>query len=63
MRIVQITEQDKMELGELGHKAVESMHEFLECLDKVSGGQISQEMAERYGERRGVRGTGRYARA
>lgn len=62
MRIVQITEQDKMELSELGRKAVESVHEFLECLDKVTDGQISQEMAEYYGERRGVPGTGRYGR-
>lgn len=62
MRIIQITEQDKMELSELGQKAVKYMHEFLECLDKTTGGEISQEMAERYGERRGVRGTGRYGR-
>lgn len=63
MRIIQITEQDKMELSELGHRAVKSVHEFLECLDKVTDGQISQEMAEYYGERRGVLGTGgRYNR-
>lgn len=62
MRIVQITEQDKMELSDLGHRAVEATHAFLECLDKVTDGQISQEMAERYGERRGVPGTGRYSR-
>ena len=51
MRIIQITEQDKMELSELGHRAVKSVHEFLECLDKVTDGQISQEMADYYGER------------
>ena len=63
MRIIQITEQDKMELSELGHRAVKSVHEFLECLDKVTDGQISQEMADYYGERRGVPGTGgRYNR-
>ena len=62
MRIVQITEQDKMELSELGHRAVKSVHEFLECLDRVTGGQISQEMAEYYGERQGVKGTGPYSR-
>lgn len=61
MRIIQISEQDKMELSELGHNAVKSVHEFLECLDKVTDGQISQEMADRYGERRGVRGTGPYS--
>lgn len=62
MRIVQITEQDKAELSELGTQAVHAMHAFLECLDKTTDGQISQEMAERYGERRGVPGTGRYSR-
>lgn len=62
MRIVQITEQDKMELSELGHKAVKAVHEFLECMDRVTDGEISQEMADYYGERRGVPGTGRYAR-
>ena len=63
MRIIQITEQDKMELSELGRRAVKSVHEFLECLDRVTDGQISQEMAEYYGERRGVPGTGgRYNR-
>lgn len=62
LRIVQITERDKEELSELGCEAVEAVHEFLECLDKVTDGQISEEMAERYGERRGVPGTGRYRR-
>lgn len=62
MRIIQITERDKMELSELGHKAIKSVHEFLECLDKVTDGQISQEMAEYYGERQGVKGTGPYSR-
>ena len=62
MRILQITEQDKMELSELGHRAVKSVHEFLECLDKVTDGQISQEMAEYYGERQGAKGTGPYSR-
>lgn len=62
LRIIQITEKDKMELGEKAHHAVKAVHQFLECLDKVSEGQISQEMAEYYGERRGVPGTGRYSR-
>lgn len=66
MRIIQITDQDKTELSELGTRAVKYMHAFLECLDKTTGGEIGQEMAERYGERygerRGVRGTGRYGR-
>lgn len=62
MRIIQITEHDKEELSELGTKLVDSAHAFLECLDRTSGGQISQEMADRYGERRGVPGTGRYSR-
>lgn len=61
-KIVQITEEDKMELSELGGEALEAMHAFLECLDKVTDGQISQEMMERYGNRRGVPGTGRYGR-
>lgn len=62
LRIIQITEKDKMELGEKAHYAVKAVHQFLECLDKVSEGQISQEMSEYYGERRGVPGTGRYSR-
>lgn len=62
MRIIQVTEQDKRELSELGTQAVHAVHAFLECMDKVTDGQISQEMAERYGERRGVPGTGRYSR-
>lgn len=68
MRIIQITEEDKMELSELGEKVTMYMHEFLKCLDKTTGGEISEEMAKRYsqrsnfGERRGVPGTGRYAR-
>lgn len=62
LRIIQITEKDKMELGEKAHYAVKAVHQFLECLDKVSEGQISQEMPEYYGERRGVPGTGRYSR-
>lgn len=59
MKIVQITEKDKMELSELGQDAVDAMQEFLECLDKVTDGQISEAMARRYGERRGVPGSGR----
>lgn len=59
LRIVQITEKDKMELAELGREALDSMHEFLECLDEVTDGQISDEMRERYSERRGVPGSGR----
>lgn len=62
LRIIQITEKDKHELSELGREALESMHEFLECLDHVTGGQISEEMEDHYGERRGVAGTGRYGR-
>lgn len=64
MKIVQITEKDKMELSELGQDAIDAMQEFLECLDKVTDGQISEAMAQRYGERRGVPGSGRgrYAR-
>ena len=61
LRIIQITEKDKIELGESAHHAVKAVHQFLECLDKVSEGQISQEMARYYGERRGVPGTGRYS--
>lgn len=59
MRIIQITEKDKMELSELGQDAVEAVQEFLECLDKVTEGEISEAMAKRYGERRGVPGSGR----
>lgn len=59
MRIVQITEKDKVELSELGQEAIESMQEFLECLDRVTNGQISEAMAQRYGERRGVPGSGK----
>lgn len=59
MRIVQITEKDKMELSELGQEAIDAVQEFLECLDKVTDGQISEAMAQRYGERRGVPGSGR----
>ena len=59
MRIIQITEKDKMELSELGQDAVEAVQEFLECLDKVTDGEISEAMAKRYGERRGVPGSGR----
>ena len=62
MRLIQITEEDKNELSQLGHNAIKSVQEFLECMDKVTDGQISREMAEFYGERQGVRGTGPYSR-
>lgn len=62
LRVIEITEKDKHELGELGCEAVEAIHEFLECLDEVTDGQISEDMAERYGERRGVPGSGRRRR-
>ena len=48
MRIIQITEKDKMELSELGQNAVEAVQEFLECLDNVTDGEISEAMAKRY---------------
>lgn len=62
LRIAQITEKDKHELGELGYRAVKAVHAFLECLDEVSDGQISEEMKQQYGTRQGVRGTGPYGR-
>lgn len=59
LRIIQITEEDKIELAELGREALDSMYEFLECLDDVTDGQISDEMKKRFSERRGVPGSGR----
>lgn len=59
IRIVELAEEDKNELSELGYEALEATQAFLECLDKVTDGQIGEEMQAKYGQRRGVPGSGR----